>query len=286
MFRGAVLVLSPHGAFHPAVLTKSSVVVKRVYLSLARRVLYRCVDACHALSPAEADHIGALLGGVRVYTAPQGTNPHMGAAWGAEGKTRERKDCVRFVCVGRLDVYTKGLDILVEAFSAAIRRIGHERLQLTMVGPDWRGGRDWLNKKAKALGVGHLVRFTSGVPTRGVAEHLGESDVYIQLSRHDGFPLAVAEGLCAGKPAILSREIGTVSYPEISCLSHVRIVCPELENVVSTILEFSENVDRLTKQAWSAREEVRRFFDWRRSAQKHLDEYEALCQSARPASHG
>jgi len=123
------------------VLQKSRALGKRAYLPLARRLLYSKLAAIHALSPDESRDVHTALGDRSVYTVPQGGNVRVRPA----PETERRGGPLRLVSVGRLDVFTKGLDILLDAFAAAR---ASAPVELTVVGPDWNGGRAELERRA------------------------------------------------------------------------------------------------------------------------------------------
>jgi len=81
-------------------------------------------------------------------------------------------------------------------------------------------------RRASDLGMADRVHFRGALPASEVAAVLAAADVYVQLSRHEGFPLSIVEALLAAKPAVLSSAIGTVSYPEVARLPHVMVVPP------------------------------------------------------------
>lgn len=272
IFDGPV-VLSPHGGFHPVVFSKGRRLTKYAYFRLARWLLYRNVHAFHALSPAEAEHLRVLLPDAFVYCVPQGSNlcvPHA-----AQILPRSQHH-VRFVFVGRLDVFTKGLDLLLKAFAALARWDAKNRASLTLVGPEWRGSRQELEKLIKELGITDRVQFTGALPGEQVALALAHADIYVQLSRHDGFPLSLVEALLARKPSIVSQAVGTVSYPEIARLPHVRIVAPAVEEAALAMADFSRCVDELRLLAERFHADVREFFSWERIAKAQLCMYESV----------
>jgi len=266
--------LSPQGAFHPVVLRKSRRLGKNAYLPVARRLLYARLAAMHVLSPDEARDVRAALGDVPVYAAPQGGNVRVRPP--AQRLTRRAANGgpVRFVSVGRLDVYTKGLDVLLDAFAAARATVP---IELTVVGPDWNGGRSALEDRAATLGLNGSVRFTGPLPGADVARELQRADVYVQLSRHEGLPLAVTEALAAGKPAVLSAAIGTCSIPEVQRFRHVIVTEPAPEAASAALTRASRSIDELRGAAGDSADDVARLFSWRRIAQLHIDRYESAC---------
>lgn len=273
------IILSPHGAFHPVVLAKSKAYLKRVYISLAKRFLYRHVSVFHALNPAEAEHIRRALGTVNIYILPQGPSVHVLSAIKANPVDRREGDEIRFIFVGRLDIYTKGLDILVEAFSEVLRRLDGAA-RLVLVGPDQGGSLQRLKDMTLKNGCAQRVDFVGAVPGEKVAELIVQSDIYVHLSRHEGLPLSVTEALCSGKPSILSNRIGTVSYREIASLSYVKVIPPEKEAAIQAMVEFAQRIEELKTAGISSRERVQRFFDWERIAKEHLKIYEKCINNA------
>ena len=273
------LVLSPHGAFHPVVLATRRW-LKASYIALARRRLYSHLTAIHALSPAEARHVKSLLGNrVAIYCAPQGPNVNVLPAVGAVSDKSGGDGVFRFVFVGGLDVHTKGLDILLTAFTRAADAGLDAEMELLLVGPDWKGGVEWLRRRAAELCCKQHVRFTGALPGAKVREALLTADAYVHLSRHEGFPLSVVEALLLGKPAVLSSEIGTVSYPEVASLAHVRVVPPRPEEAATAMLELVRNRVALRERAREYLPLLRCFFSWERVAQVHLERYEEVVRT-------
>jgi glycosyltransferase involved in cell wall biosynthesis len=266
----APVFLSPQGAFHPVVLRKSRALGKRSYLTVARRLLYSKLAAIHALSPDEARDIRTALGEVPVYTVPQGGNVRVRPGVAA---TRNGGP-MRLLSVGRLDVYTKGLDLLLDAFASAS---ASARMELTVVGPDWNGGRAELERRADTLGLNGSLHFTGALSGAEVSTELEQADVYVQLSRHEGLPLAVTEALVAGKPAVLSRAIGTCSLPEVRHFRHVVVTEPTAAAAAGAIAEAARSLDSLHAAAGANAADIADLFSWRRLAQLHLDRYEDAC---------
>jgi glycosyltransferase involved in cell wall biosynthesis len=270
------IVLSPHGAFAPEVFTKNRRVLKGIYFQLARQLLYRHVKAFHALSPMEDAHISDLLPGVRVYCVPEG--PSFQAERSLSPDTKQNSfEAVRFLFIGRLDVFTKGLDTLLDAFAEAERRLADRVTVLTLVGPDWNGGMERLRRRAQELGIAERVVFLGCLSPEEVNAMLHKSDIYIQLSRHDGFPLSVAEALSAAKPAILSENIGTVSWPELANLPQVRIVSLKGRETVEAMVDFVRRLGVVKSAAEQCHNIVHDFLSWDRVANLHLNAYRTVC---------
>jgi glycosyltransferase involved in cell wall biosynthesis len=178
--------------------------------------------------------------------------------------------------VGRLDVRTKGLDILVEAFAVS-RRGGLVRpARLVLAGPDWQGGRAAVTELARRHGVADHVEVLGVVPADGIVALFEACDLYVQLSRNEGSPLSVNDALALGKPAILSNRIGTASCDEVARQPHVKIVEPTVAAASAAIAEGVANLAALEQEARDAGPALREFLSWERAARLHLDAYASL----------
>ncbi len=270
-------VISPHGACHPVVLRKSRRAAKRIFLAVETLMLNNQVRVFHALSPAEAAHLAALFPNVACYCVPQGPSifvPRTASADATVDASVPQK--VRFVFLGRLDVFTKGLDILLEAFAVVAREWAGARLDLVVIGPDWRGGRFWLRQRAAELAIDDRVEFAGALTGDEVGTALSTADIYVQLSRHEGFPLSVAEALLAGKPAVLSSAIGTISYPDIASLPHVKVVPPSTPDAARAMMQVVEDLPAMRQAACGSRQQLADFFAWDRIARLHVSHYMRL----------
>ncbi len=268
------IVVTPHGALHPIVLTKSRQFAKKVYLSTERVLSQGRRKIFHALSPMESEHLAAVLPSTPTYCVPQGASPLMpGAPSRPTVMSMKGPETLAFVFLGRLDVFTKGLDIVLDAFERVTELSARRDLRLIFAGPDCKDGRAWLEQRITGRRIEDWVRFTGALSGAEAAAVLAEADVYVQLSRHEGFPLSVAEALLADKPSILSTAIGTISYPEIASLHHIKIVPPSREEAARAMLDAADHLPELTRAAVACRQVIRDFFSWDRIARLHLDRY-------------
>jgi len=255
--------------------------MKRIYLLIAHRLLYRHIAAFHAISPLEEQDIARLFPHVQVYCLPNGPSIQVQKALQPRYPSASTSDAiVKFIYVGRLDIFTKGLDILLEVYARAVRQAEGLRSSLILVGPDWRGSRTWLEQRAQALGIAAQVQFTGPLSGSGVAALLTQADVYIQLSRYEGFGSSVAEALLAGKPAILSEAIGAASFPELAQLTHLQVVSLDIDEAAAAIADFADRLEELSISARQSQAMLHNLFSWERIAKLHLAHYEKFIEGA------
>ncbi|SRR6266498_5984582 len=272
------ILLSLHGAFHPVVLSNGKQRLKGFYMVLAKYLLYKKV-VFHALTPMEEQHIRRVLPKAKVYCVPQGSSIQMEKFLPNENHCKLSSNGIRFLFVGRLDVHTKGLDILLEAFGKAVRRLQGREIRLMLVGPDWNKGSLMLEKQAESLGIDRLVSAAGTKIGADLVSVFGQSHIYIHVSRHEGHPLAVTEALLFGKPAILTNTIGTISYPEVSSLPQIIIVPPKVDSIADAMISAIRCFDDLQTSAKNTEPQIKEFFSWDRVAALHLRAYEKVLLS-------
>jgi glycosyltransferase involved in cell wall biosynthesis len=111
--------------------------------------------------------------------------------------------------VGRLDVFHKGLDVLIRGLAAA------PGWHAALVGPDFRGGSDRLRSLAGALGAGSRLSLTGPRHGKALHEAFAAADCFALTSRWEGLPLSLLEALAHGVPAVVSpavdRLVGAVA---------------------------------------------------------------------------
>jgi glycosyltransferase involved in cell wall biosynthesis len=113
-------------------------------------------------------------------------------------------DAFVFAYLGRLDVQHKGLDFLVEAF-ARVSRDTNSRL--VFIGPDFAGGRQFLEQLARKHACENKVHFL-GPQVGGVKWGLLKmADAFVSPSRWEACSIAQAEAIGLGLPTIVSDEI-------------------------------------------------------------------------------
>lgn len=121
-------------------------------------------------------------------------NAYVGHFVSAPTKAAAREPVVA-TAVARWET-SKGIDILLDAFSIIQRRNPHLRLRL--YGPV--GGADVHQNAVIRLGIAEMVDFRPTVPD--VARVLNDVAVFVLPSRHEGIPNILLEMLGAGVPTV------------------------------------------------------------------------------------
>ena len=114
-------------------------------------------------------------------------------------------DAVLAVWHGRVDVQSKGLDVLLDAWAAVRRARPDVDLRLLMVGT----GPDAERLAHRVAGDPSVLRVDEYLLDRAaMRRHLSAADLYVLPSRHEGQPVALMEAMACGLPVAAARASG------------------------------------------------------------------------------
>ena len=122
-------------------------------------------------------------------------------------------DPIRLFFLGRMSTHTKGLDLLLEAFSTLIHTESNSKmsLQLVMQGNDV-GDNSKLLKQAVRLGVEHCVMLRDGDYSIPPPQLMADQDIVCLPSRSEGFGLSALEAMLMGRVLLVSEVAGIAPH--------------------------------------------------------------------------
>lgn len=106
---------------------------------------------------------------------------------------------------GRVDMHRKGLDVLLDAWSAVVRARPERDLRLLLIGTGPSAGelRGRVEADERIRWIDEYV-----LDRDRLRRLLAASDVYAFPSRHEGFPVALVEALASGLPLVATDAPG------------------------------------------------------------------------------
>jgi glycosyltransferase involved in cell wall biosynthesis len=195
-------VVSPHGGYAPISLARSAF-RKALYTRLVERRLVRGAALRVALSDVEARELRTFGAPEPITIIPNGVPPAPGQLDPSAFRRELGLDATQrlLLFVGRLDVFHKGLDVLVRGLAAA------PGWHAALVGSDFRGGGDQLRSLAGTLGAGPRLILTGPRHGKALHEAFAAADCFALTSRWEGLPLSLLEALAHGIPAVISPAV-------------------------------------------------------------------------------
>lgn len=238
---------------------------KRVAWRAYQKRDLEAADALHATSDLEAEEIRAAGIGVPLAILPNGVDlpPSVENAPGAPDRIR------RFLFLSRIHP-KKGLEALVEAWRVA-RPAGWE---LVIAGPDERGHRARIERRARAVGPDSAIRFRGAVSDTEKWDLYRTADVFVLPTSSENFGAVVAEALASSVPVITTRAAPWSSLAERGCGWWTEV---GVEPLAAAIREAAElpDADRRA-MGGRGRRLVAERFAWPAIARRMLDVYRWL----------
>ena len=118
-----------------------------------------------------------------------------------------RKDSeggIRCTFIGRLDIYQKGLDLLLEACDKVKNELREAHVVITLYGPDWQGSMEVLQQMINEKKLSDIIILGGEIKGTAKTECLLDSDLFIMTSRFEGMPMGLIEALAYGIPAMVT----------------------------------------------------------------------------------
>jgi glycosyltransferase involved in cell wall biosynthesis len=266
-----------HGGLAPAALARNGW-PKRLFAALAERRYLQRAAFVHATSPEDVAGLRAYGVSNVTVVAPNGVEvpPHV------DGPPTREVDCRTFLFLGRLDPEQKGLDLLLRGLArhAGVWRDGGPTAGVVLVGPDWRGGRERLERLASELGVADRVSFTGAAFGAQKAALIDDADVFVHTSRWEGLSFSVLEAASRGKALLLTApaDPGGVFARSRAALA-VDAEPSSIGDGIGRLLAVP--ADELRAMGARARAVVERDFSWPETARTLVDAYRAHALGAR-----
>lgn len=193
------------------------------------------------------------------------------------------KDKVHLIFVGRLSP-EKGLHVLLEAFKKVISQFPN--IQLEIVGPKAATPKQFLislseNPEITRLKVyykfksynsqlmewvlkNHFqshVRFTGAIPYTSLNQKYHNSEVFINPSLSDAFPLSVLEAMASGLPVIATR-VGGQQEVVLNGKTGVLVEPDNSDALADALLSILKDKALRKKMGEAGRERVNELFSW------------------------
>ncbi len=257
-------VIIPHGE-----LTKQAQRKKWLKKKVANLLLFglfiRHAEAIQCLSSAECE---AVKFKQRKFVATNGIN--------VPGVKKETfsLDGFKFVYIGRLDVYHKGLDLLLAAVAQIKEYLIQKGCKFCIYGPDYRGRYAQVERLIRENEVSEIVSLKHEILGEDKENALLSADCFIQTSRFEGMPMGVLESLSYGLPCLVTK--GTTLDKTISENGAGWACDNTVESIATAIRRAVEEKSDLQTKSLNARNLALRKFQWSNMSLQAIEAYRTL----------
>ena len=247
-------VITPHGSYNEIAMKKSKFVKKLYFRWFEKKVIINA-QKIHCIGESEIDGLQTL----------QRTDKTVLINYGFEKINSDRNTAtangpVVFGFVGRLDVYTKGLDLLIESFTAFSKEYPESRLWLIGDGAE----KEKLHQQIKQNNLENKVELMGSKFGEEKNDLIRKMDVFLHPSRNEGLPVSVIEAAAFGKPCIVTRNTNVghliekynagicIAFPESKLLTDALIkICNIREKNKQEYQMMGNNALKMVEQAFN-----------------------------------
>ena len=199
---GIPFIITPHSSYNQVMMQKNAA-IKKIYFSLFERRLLNNASTVHLLGQTEWDGLDAIYHNKKSVMIPYGFSRQKN-----KNQAVSRPDIFTVAYCGRLSIYSKGLDIMLQGF--ADFHASFPASQLVIIGDGKE--KPALLKMVAALGIADAVVFTGSLFGEEKLNRLKASHVFAHPSRTDGIPATIIESASIGLPCIVSKATNTGEY--------------------------------------------------------------------------
>lgn len=183
-------------------------------------------------------------------------------------------DNIVITYIGRLDLYYKGIDILIKAVSKISNFLTEMRVKLFIYGPDSNGE---LKKIKKCLINGNAEKLFSlnmGISGAEKENTLLYTDYFIQTSRSEGMPMGILEALSYGIPCIITE--GTTLGDLVRKYDAGWVSKTDSESLSNTIKQAIIEKDKLPTKSKNAIRLCHEEFSWDNITKSTIEKYKSI----------
>ncbi len=114
-------------------------------------------------------------------------------------------DNINAVYIGRVDIYQKGFDILLEAINIKQKELRNSNFHLNVYGPDCGDAYSKIADLVERFKVNDLITIHDAVFGEDKHQILKLADLFVMTSRFEGLPMGLIESLSYGIPCLITK---------------------------------------------------------------------------------
>lgn len=262
---GIKFVLTPHGSYNKIAMNRNKW-VKKLYYQFFEKQLIQRASCIHCIGQSERDGLHNLLPNKKSSLIPYGIELQAGKK---DISKNENDFIIGFV--GRLDVYTKGLDLLLGSFREFHKLEPNSKLWIIGDGQE----RAVLEFLAQEYHIADAVIFWGSKYGDEKNTLIRKMDVFAHPSRNEGLPSSILEAAHLGIASVVSQATNVATYVSET---HAGIAVDnenesELTRAFSKLKKLKMK-NELRALGQNAQKMVHTFFNWKNIVPKYDQLYQ------------
>ena len=192
-------------------------------------------------------------------------------------KTEFHMQGVKLLYIGRLEMQSKGLDIMLEAVSLISEELHAQGAKLYIYGPDYKSRYADMQNLIAKMDVGDLVKLGGVILGEEKQMALLDADIFIQTSRSEGMPMGILEAMGYGVPCLVTE--GTNLGRFIKEYDAGWVAHTDAKSIAQIIQKAIAAKDDWALKSKNAVNLIEENFLWRKVAQETIQAYKEVFNS-------
>lgn len=267
-------VLTPHGAYNVIAMRKSYWIKKMYFRFFEKNVLEQATKI-HCLGQSEIIGLNTIYKSEKVVLLPYGYEMNVSQKLQAKHvydmqisfsakkqmlENYENKDEFIFGFIGRLDIYTKGLDKLIQGFERFVKT--RPNAKLWIIGDS--NQKELLQQIIQEKGLTNQVVFFGSKFGKHKETLLQNIDVFVHPSRNEGLPTSIIEAAGYGKPCIVSHATNIGSLIETYNAGKMidTVSSKKIEKAMHEMYQLSQKPEAFISMRFNAIRMIKENYNW------------------------
>lgn len=186
------------------------------------------------------------------------------------------KTGLKLVYVGRYEIKIKGIDRILDAVNFSQNDMRKKNITVSLYGFDEANNLEWICATIDKYNISDIVTVDGPLFGDEKIKVILEHDMFIQLSRTEGQPLAIMEAMDIGMPCIVTEGTTFADVVRSNGLGFAVDGNPgEIGRAIIESIDHRESFKKMSKDASDYAESA---FAWNRTAKRMIDSYSALAK--------
>ena len=246
-------IVTPHGGYNTIAMQKNAW-VKKIFFQLFESKVLQSAYKIHCIGQSETTGLASIFANNKSTLLPYGfetQNPALQLS----------NDGGKFIIgfVGRLDIYTKGLDMLINSFAAFAKEV--PQTELWILGDS--DERATLESLIVNQGLFDKIILFGSKFGQEKDQIMAKMHVFVHPSRNEGLPASVLEAASMGLPCIVSRATNVAETIE-SFDAGIAVANENTKEITAAMINLYHNWknNTLHLKGENAKKMVKTHFAW------------------------
>ena len=238
---------------------------KEAFMKLIGSSLLNNADCIHVFTNTEKKSLEKYVRNIKCKVIPLGIYPE-DLNTEIDSITCKQTNNPYILFLGRLDIYQKGIDLLIQGFTDYAQKGG--KLNLIIAGRDWHDGASFISAKLKENEYKDQILFLGEVELEKMDDLILNAECFIYPSRFDGPPRPLRRALTLNKRVLASYQSNLCDDLEDNGWG--LLFNADLKSISDAIIKFDNLIN------WPAFTNPGEILGWNIIAKQFMDMYNSI----------